>query len=140
MIEILTDNSEDRIFDFLCRCEKYFVPKLSEKVDVCQYAKKLSRNAENIFISIISDGTCFDVGHAAVYINDTEYNRAFISSFCIDMIEQGSGLAFTLMERVEDKVRSSGMYSLCLEVSEVNKRAVRFYEKYGFTVSLRREA
>ena len=53
--------------------------------------------------------------------------------FYVDQEWHGQGIAQRMMNEVEDLARSLGGRTLCLGVWEHNPRAIRFYEKIGFT-------
>lgn len=121
--------SEFRILEFLSSVDREFVPFLSEKVNLSQYAHKLSEQARNVFLVV--DG--YDVGHAAYYSNDLQSRTAFLTSICVRPGFRGSGLAEVLLGRVLLGAMNDGMKKLLLEVDKRNQAAVRFYRKHGFT-------
>lgn len=126
--EIVQDQSESRIFGFLRNVDCDFCPPLSSRVDLAEYAKKLSLCATNLFA--ISRGV--DVGHVAFYSNDLINKRAFLSSVSLKKEVRGSGLALYLLEEVFSRCKSDGAGSVYLKVDERNARAVEFYRKNGF--------
>ena len=56
-----------------------------------------------------------------------------IARFYLDPLLQGTGFASTLMEACLDWARRRGQRNAWLQVWEVNRRAIAFYLKEGFT-------
>lgn len=120
--------SETRIFDFLSCVDREFIPFLSEKVNLLQYANKLAERGNNVFVVV--DG--HDIGHAAYYSNNLESRMAFLTSICVKPEFRGNGVAELLLEEVLRGAWNDGMKNLSLEVDERNQAAICFYRKYGF--------
>ncbi|WP_208347245.1 GNAT family N-acetyltransferase [Pseudaestuariivita rosea] len=64
---------------------------------------------------------------------DSFHHRAWIHALYVRPAYQGSGLAQTLMTYAVDHAKTLGILQLELYVAADNARAVRFYEKQGFT-------
>ena len=76
------------------------------------------------------------VGYAKVgapWLPDTEPGAIQLSQLYVDYGWHGSGIAHALMDWTFDHARASGASALLLTVWEDNHRAIRFYEKRGFT-------
>lgn len=58
----------------------------------------------------------------------------FLSSFRIKPAFRDNGLGSRLLEICEKEVRTRHMRDICLNCSEENNRARRFYEKHGFRI------
>lgn len=56
-----------------------------------------------------------------------------IQRFYVDRSAQGSGLAQLLMAACLSHARAAGAGTICLGVWERNERAIRFYQRIGFT-------
>lgn len=125
-LEICAD--ESRIHAFLLRNSSLFSPPLSARVDLGDYAKKLSKKALNIFLTHLDQ----DVAHAAVYVNGSIENPAFLSSFCIDHLHQRKGLGSQLLEYVLRQCERHGISQIDLEVSIESFNARSFYAHHGF--------
>lgn len=65
--------------------------------------------------------------------DDLPADSLFLQRFYLDSDLHGSGVAARLLEQVIDHVNLSGSNGLWLTVWEHNPRAIRFYEKFGFT-------
>jgi GNAT superfamily N-acetyltransferase len=123
--------SEIRILEFLLSVDREFIPPLSQKVNVPDYARKLVETATSIFLTVGE----VDVGHAAYYSNDFRARTAFLTSISVKSEFRGRGLARHLLDDVIQRVINDGMEHLRLEVNPKNSGAVRFYRKHGFTNS-----
>jgi len=55
--------------------------------------------------------------------------------FYVDKQWHGKGIAVPLMEACYDEARQRGGKTICLSVWQHNPRAIRFYEKAGYTKS-----
>lgn len=128
-MKVIASNDETRILAFLQANDDSFSPALSTKVNLKNYAKKLSSNAVNLFL--LSENS-FDAGHAAVYINNGD--TSFLSSFCLQKTEHGTGAALCLLNDVYRCCLNENSALLELEVDSSNTRAIRFYQKHGFSV------
>ncbi|MDP2283629.1 MAG: GNAT family N-acetyltransferase, partial [Pseudohongiella sp.] len=127
-VELVKDQSVDRIFEFLNKEDDSFIPPLSSKVNLVSYSTKLSVSAINIFACIAS----VDVGHVAFYSNDKKNFKGFLSSICLCKNNKGSGVGILLLNQVFEHCLESGMKVVELEVDVCNMAAIRFYEKHGF--------
>lgn len=116
---------EKRIYDFLMVTEKDFIPRLSGRVEIGAYAKKLSLYAETIFVSV--NGT--DIAACSLYC-DTEV--AYISSFAVRKEYGRCGVGTAMMKEVKLFCKRMKCEKIRLEVFGANRRAVSFYQKEGF--------
>lgn len=124
--------SEEQIAVHLLECDTDFVPPLSERVIIKEYAKKISCHASR-----------FEAWHGkrliglvAIYLNDQNNEQvAFITSVSVHRDFYGLGIAGNLMGRCIDKLKNFGTKQIRLEVASKNLRAVRLYEQKGFVVS-----
>ncbi len=57
-----------------------------------------------------------------------------LSKFYVSPTQHGQGIAQKLMQRCFELVHELGWSGLWLNVNQQNKRANRFYEKWGFTI------
>lgn len=116
------------IRDHLQRCDNSFVPPLSSKVDVADYSLKLAQKAVTF--------EAFDgrklIGLVAAYFTKENHNEAYITNVSVIGSYEGTGLAFKLMTLCMEYAKEKKFSSIVLEVSVLNKRAIRFYERLGF--------
>lgn len=123
--------SEAGIVAHLEACDADFIPRLSDRVEIIDYAKKIARNAARF--EAWSDGNL--VGLIAAYCNDQERQIAYITSVSLLRAWTGKGIAAHLLGQCVERVKVSGMRQISLEVAQANTSAIKLYEKSGFTVS-----
>lgn len=128
-VEIRLDNlSLQDLIDIHLACDHDFIPKLSSRVNIKDYCKKLHDNAR--IISIHIDNKL--AGVLAIYCNDLIKKEAFISSVCISKEYRGKGLSHILITKALELVHKLGFFTIKLEVGKNNLSAVSLYKKYGF--------
>lgn len=116
---------EDRLRNFLMEIDDVLIPCLSERVNILEYAYKLNRYANNIFVSYKG----VDVAGCSIYCNAS---KAFISSFAVKPEFMKQKIGSFMMQRVEEMAICKGCESIRLEVFINNLPAINFYEKCGF--------
>jgi ribosomal protein S18 acetylase RimI-like enzyme len=120
--------SESKIAEHLERCDADFMPPLSSRVEIKDYAQKIAKKA--IRLEAWSDGTL--VGLVAAYYNDLENRVVYISNVSVLREWSKKGIATRLLKKCIKYARAMEMQQVCLEVSTDNKPAVKLYEKSGF--------
>lgn len=128
-MEIHNNASRQQIQSFLTEIECNFEPPLSQRLNILEYAGKLSDKAQIICYKeeerIIS---------AILYYIDNEKKTAYIPVLgSVDGFE-GRGLMRVLMDKVEETLLASDFCSLGLE-TWLGSRALNIYIKRGFYVS-----
>lgn len=111
-------------------CDADFVPPLSGRVELDDYAHKISAKAARFEAWV--DGEL--VGLVAAYCNEAERGIAFITSVSVRDDWQGRGVAARLMERCIGHVATIGFKRIELEVDKENSGAIKLYEKTGFKI------
>jgi ribosomal protein S18 acetylase RimI-like enzyme len=118
----------DDVAKHLKACNRAFMPPLSERLDIGEYAVKLAANA-----------TCFEawssnelMGLIAAYCNAADRSKAFITSVSVLSQQQGKGIAAELLGRCIAYIQKLGFHRIELEVNSENKAAVALYERFGF--------
>jgi len=128
-VEYLSNKaSEEEITLHLLHCDADFVPRLSDRVEVKDYAKKIACKATRC--EAWSGGKL--VGLVATYCNDQEKRIAYITSVSVLKEWTGKGIASKLISQCIEHVIASGMRQMVLEVGGENVSAIRLYEKRGF--------
>jgi ribosomal protein S18 acetylase RimI-like enzyme len=129
VVEYLSNKaSEVEIAEHLSRCEADFVPPLSGRLEINDYAKKIASKAMRF--EAWSDGRL--VGLVAAYCNDQEKRIAYITSVSVLREWMEKGIAAFLMRQCIEYAKTSGMRQIGLEVAEGNTLAIALYEKSGF--------
>lgn len=128
---LLNKASAAQIADHLLRCDVDFVPPLSGRVEINDYARKIESKATRF--EAWSDGTL--VGLVAAYCNDQESRIAYITSVSVLRAWTGKGIAARLMSQCIEHAKASGMRQISLEVGGDNAPAIKLYKKSGFEIS-----
>ncbi len=115
-----------KIEAFLQAVDRCFPVPLSEKQDLGEYARKLSRFAT--LCAVEEDGRI--VAMAAGY---TDRDPAYLAILATLPQVRGRGLGKTLVQEFMEKARQSGASYLHLYAVETNTAAMRLYEGLGFT-------
>jgi len=105
-----------------------FVPPLSERVEINDYARKIASRATRF--EAWSGDTM--VGLVAAYCNDQVERIAYITSVSVLKTWTGKGIAASLLKQCIKHAHASGMQQIILEVASDNVSAIRLYEKSGF--------
>ena len=120
--------SEPEIVEHLRACNSDFVPPLSGRVEINDYAKKIASKATRF--EAWQGGTL--IGLVAAYCNDEERRIAYITSVSVQNEWSGRGIAAQLMEHCIKYLKEVKFDRIELEVSRENARAISLYEKKGF--------
>jgi ribosomal protein S18 acetylase RimI-like enzyme len=122
--------SETEIVKHLSHCDVDFVPPLSSRVAINDYARKIVSKATRF--EAWSGGTL--VGLVAAYCNDHEKRTAYITSVSVLKAWAGKGIATHLMTLCIKHAHALGMVRVSLEVALDNTSATKLYEKNGFVL------
>ena len=122
-----TASLED-VVSHLREVEGDFVPALSSRTDIVEYATKLKRHAR--LCEAWSDGAL--VGLVAGYCNDRHSRTGFITSASVLKRCLRQGIGAHLVGQFLILARESGMVRVCLEVSRSQAPARQLYSKLGF--------
>ena len=122
------DLSDERtILQHLSCCSDAFVPPLSSRVDLREYASKLARHATRF--EIWDEGVL--VALLACYA-DVEQPRFFVSNVSVLPTHARRGMASSLLGSCAAWVGGRGGGVIRLEVSKDNAGAIALYTKEGF--------
>jgi ribosomal protein S18 acetylase RimI-like enzyme len=114
------------IFKHLSSCNKNFIPALSARVNITDYATKILQHS--ITFEAWSSDTL--IGLVAVYLNQLPIG--FISSVSLLSSYQKQGVAQKLLEQCKEYAVTNGFSELQLEVEVNNIKAIKLYTKNGF--------
>lgn len=130
-VEYLSNKAtEAEIADHLSRCDADFVPPLSSRVEINDYAQKITSKATRF--EAWSGGML--VGLVANYCNDQESRIAYITSVSVLREWMCKGIAANLIKQCIKHAEMSGMRQINLDVASDNAPAIKLYEKIGFVV------
>ena len=116
------------IVEHLSCCDTDFVPSLSGRVEIDDYANKIASKATRF--EAWSGGML--VGLVAAYCNDHEKRIAYITSVSVLKAWTGKGIAAKLMKLCVEHAKASEMRQISLEVASDNTLAIKLYEQSGF--------
>ena len=115
----------DEILTHLRACSDDFVPPLAQRVNLHDYASKLSMHSTTF------EAWCGDlvVGLVAGYFNTA---TGFISNVSVMKKHHDQGIASNLLKRCHQEAENRGIPALRLEVSSDNVPATNLYKKLGY--------
>ena len=122
--------SAEQVAEHLLHCDADFVPPLSGRVEINDYARRITSKA--IRFEAWSGDTL--VGLLAVYCNDQVKRIAYITTVSVLRAWTSNGIATHLMGQCIEHVKASGMRQISLDVANDNAPAIKLYEKNGFAV------
>jgi len=124
--------SASQLHDHLTQCDSLFEPKLSSRVEIGEYARKLGDRATRF--EAWAGGVL--VGLVAAYFNadraQAEERSAYITNVSVLPRWGGNSIARTLLDQCVRRAQECGMSAITLEVGASNERARRLYDKAGF--------
>jgi ribosomal protein S18 acetylase RimI-like enzyme len=112
----------------LAHCDADFIPALSSRVKIAEYADKIAGRATRF--EAWSGETL--VGLVAAYFDTGEPRVVHITNVSVLREHAGQGIAAALMEHCLERAMEQGIGRITLEVGGRNAPAVRLYEKFGF--------
>ena len=112
----------------LARCDADFIPVLSARVRIEDYARKIATRAYR-FEAWAEDTL---VGLTAAYFSSEEPRVIHVTSVSVLREWAGQGIAAALMRLCFQRAADLGFGRITLEVAETNAPATRLYEKFGF--------
>lgn len=110
-------------------CDESFFPVLSARVNIDDYARKLTDHAQR-FEAWVDDEL---IGLVAAYCNAPDRQHAFITSVSVLPSWQGRGIASQLLARCLEYLAHLGFAHIELETDGRNTAAHRLYAKHGFS-------
>lgn len=119
------------IAEHLLCCDVDFLPRLSSRVDINDYAKKIASRAMR-FEAWLDNSL---IGLVAAYCNDQEKRIAYITSVSVLKAYTGKGIAAKLIKQCIEHAQVTEMRQISLEVARDNVPAINLYEKNGFVAN-----
>ena len=113
--------SQSKVYDLLIKANDLFVPALSSEVDLVQYSKKISDNAEQYYYYQDNEIKAF----LFYYKNGKGVYISLICSFI-------KGIGSKLMRELFVRLQSLNIEVVRLEVDKSNAKALSFYNKHKF--------
>lgn len=120
----------EQIHCFLQDIDDSFKPRLSDRLDLGSYAKKLFSNA---LCYRKLDSNKRIIGSVLVYCNDLSKKTAYIPIVGVLKDYRGQGIIKKLFKKVETDLRQKGFEYICLE-TWLSGVALNYYIKDGYYV------
>jgi ribosomal protein S18 acetylase RimI-like enzyme len=124
----LNNSDVTEIAAHLLRTDTAFKPALRSRVDIQAYAQKLYAYSVRFEARLGNEL----IGLVAVYCNQPELKKAFVTSVSVQPEYQGLGIGVQLMQQCVEHVRHLGYSQIYLEVNHYSFKVVTFYQKLGF--------
>ncbi len=123
--------SKKEIFGFLKKNENDHYQKLSDLVDLEDYAQKLSEKA--LHFTLYDQDTL--IGFSGCYFNDETSKVGYISGISILDAYRGIGLGGQLLKHIVVYGKENGFRVVNITPDCNNNGLISFLEKYGFIVT-----
>jgi ribosomal protein S18 acetylase RimI-like enzyme len=123
--------TEEQIATHLVLCDSRFVPPLSSRVEINEYAQKIYTKAMRF--EAWAGGAL--IGLVAIYCDNHCQRLAYITSVSVLATPLATGIASQLLATGIDYLRDSRFEQVDLEVDIENQRAIRLYDRHGFLAS-----
>ena len=118
------------VYDFLCGIDDSLPAKLSERVDLPEFANKVLKNGR--VIAVKNDGKI--ISASLFYCNDMETRSAFITMIGTLRPFRKSGVGADVIKACENYAKNAGMKYMRLETDIANNREIIFYLKNGYSI------
>ena len=122
--------SERDINNHLNRCDGDFIPKLSSRVNINDFSKKI---AEKTTTFEAWNGQIL-AGMLSAYFNNPEIKTGYINNISVIREYVGNGIASKLLDMCIDYAKEYSFKEVRLEVFKDNIRAIELYKKFGFRI------
>lgn len=126
----MNKTSATQIAEHLSHGDADFVPPLSTRVEIRDYAIKIASKATRLE----AWSSAVLVGLLAAYCDDLERGIAYITSVSVLREWTCNGIAEHLMRLCIEHAKMLGMRQISLEVARDNVPAIKLYKKVGFFV------
>lgn len=120
--------SQISLFTFFKKIDNDYLPPLSSKVSLYEYAEKIIKNAE-LIIEESSDGI---KGLVVLYCNNIEDLTAYIPLVGVIPEHRGEGIAKRMMQKAIRLSKVRGMRRILIHSN--NAIAIGLYQNLGFCI------
>lgn len=120
--------SQNEINLHLLDCDKFFIPKLSEKVNISEYSEKIFNKAIN-FEAWDNERL---IGLVSIYINEEDTSFGYITNASIINEYKNRGIASNLLKKCIKYSKDINLNWISLKVDTKNVSAVNLYNKFNF--------
>ncbi len=116
----------EKLLNFLSEVDDNFFTPLHERISLKDYAMKLAKNADNLFVI---SGKKQIVASCSVYCNAEE---AYISSIAVKSAYMRHGIASKMIKMSCERANNRNCKTIALSVSKKNLPAINLYTKHNF--------
>jgi len=116
----------------LQKCDDLFVPKLSSKVDLETYVQKITTYAQTFEAWNETEL----IGLIAAYFNDLKQEIGFITNVSVFKDFSNQGIGMDLLKMTKEYALQHSFHKINLEVHPENKKALQFYLKNDFKITM----
>ncbi|MFE3846677.1 GNAT family N-acetyltransferase [Flavobacterium sp. LB3P45] len=127
--------SQKDLYLHLEMCDHLFVPLLSDKVNLHDYAQKIYKKSQTF--EAWHDKKL--VGLIAVYFNDSQSKKGYITNVSVLENYINKGIASQLIKMTKEYAKNNDFTKISLEVHSKNKNAITLYKKQGFEIENKKE-
>lgn len=120
----------EQIHALLMECDERFVPVLSSRTNLNEYARKLFERS----VSFEAWHDSMMIGMVNAYLNDAEQQTGFITNVIVMERYSRRGVAINLLEMCLEHAQKLNCRRVILEVWQENEAAFRLYTRAGFTI------
>jgi ribosomal protein S18 acetylase RimI-like enzyme len=120
--------TEEEMAAHLVLCDSRFVPPLSSRVTISEYAHKIYTRAMRF--EAWTGGAL--VGLVGIYTDNHPERFAYITTVSVLATTPEPRIASQLLDKSAEYLKDSGFRQVELEVDRENQRAIRLYERHGF--------
>lgn len=121
-------NDLEKIQLFMYNEDDSFVEKLSDRVDIKEFSKKIIKYG-NVYAFFNNNEI---IAMIAYYMNDINYDKAYLTYICVNKKYRCLHLASKLLKIMVDDCIKNSFKKIVLETNIYNMSARKFYEKKGF--------
>ncbi len=120
--------SEEKVYTHLNECSNDFIPPLSERVNIKEYARKIVDKS----ITFEAWKDTILVGLIAIYFDKNTDSSPFITNVSILKKFVNFGIASDLLINCIEYAKNKKYKQIILEVNQHNIPAINFYKKFNF--------
>ena len=127
-------NTEEKL-EAIRLCGNAFATPVPERPGFSEYFQKI----DSLACFLIARKENVISGFSAFYMNDQDNKTAFLSLIAVAPQMQGQSVGAVLLNEGEKLARENGMRRMVLKVRCDNLKAIRFYEKQGYTIACKED-
>ncbi|MDY0142786.1 MAG: GNAT family N-acetyltransferase [Bacteroidales bacterium] len=121
---------KDNVVEILTQYDSYFIPKISERNNLIEYAEKLASNATFIIAKKFNN----IAGFAAFYFNQAP-KSSYLTLIAVNKDFQGLGIGKSLINELILFCRTKNSTGIMLEMRANDSKLLNFYTKLGFEIT-----